>query len=146
MRIYTVEEAAEITGVSEGDILDAVRTGQLSAYHAMEPSFSVPYTDKSVRHRSYIGISADELDSIHPDLDHRWNLLALLADAGDEDEALHWIEGALLAWYGAVLDDPSDREAAGVVQGLEAFAGYLGLKKDGKRWDRPGATPLPAAA
>lgn len=146
MRIYTVEEAAEITGVSETDILDAVRTGQLWAYGAMEPSFPVPYTDKIVRHRSCIGISADELDSIHPDLDHRWTFLALLGQTSTEDEALSLIEDALLSWYGAALDDPGDREAAGVIQGLEAFAGYLGLRRDGTLLRQPEATPLRAAA
>jgi hypothetical protein len=145
MRIYTVEEASEITGVSATDILDAVRTGQLSAYGAMEPSFPVPYTDKRVRHRSYIGISADELDSIHPDLDHRWQCLAWLESVEDENDALHYVEQGLLAWYGAVLDDPNDREAAGVIQGLTAFASYLGLRQDGTR-DRSEAAPLRAAA
>ncbi len=146
MRIYTVEEAAEIIGVSQGNILDATRTGELVSYFDTEPSFPVPYTDKSIRHRSLIGISADALDSIHPDLEHRWQLLSSLSDVEDEDDARHYVERALLAWYGAALDDPSDREAAGVIECLTSFAGYLGLKRDGTMRKRSQGPTLAAAA
>lgn len=146
MRIYTVGEAAEIAGVSDGDVLDAVRTGELSCYTDTEPSFPVPYTRKCIRHRSLIGIAGDVLDFIHPDLEHRWQLLSSLADAENEDDARDYVERALLAWYGAALDDPSNREAAGVIECLTSFAGYLGLMRDGTVRKRSQEPALAAVA
>ena len=72
MRTYTIEEASVRSGVSETDILDALRAGELSAYAELEPAFQVPYTTKSVRHRSLLGVSADVFNFISPELLHRW--------------------------------------------------------------------------
>jgi hypothetical protein len=148
MRIYTVEEAAQIAVLNETDILDLVRAGELPSYTDAEPSFPVPYTRyNNVTHRSLIGISAESLSTINDlELEHRWQVLLRVGDAEDEDEARAYVQRALVLWYGAALDDPKDREAAGVIQGLEVFAGYLGLMRDGTIHKRPGATTLSAVA
>lgn len=135
MRIYKIEEAAEITNVSENDIVDAVRMGELSSYVEMEPSFIIPYTAKSIRHRNLMRICADEIEAILLDFSpNRREILVEFAAAEKSDggeELRDLIQRALLAWYGAVLDDPEDREAAGIIQGLAAVASFLGLREDG---------------
>ena len=133
VKFYTVEQAAEITGVPEVEIVDSVRTGAIKTYvgSTAEPTFPVPFTGEVVRHRSLIRFTEDELEEIHINLDHRWQYLTCLEADPDPDMARGYLQDALLAWYGAALDDPNDREAAGVIRCLKAFAGHLGLREDG---------------
>ncbi|WP_439544996.1 hypothetical protein [Sandarakinorhabdus sp.] len=132
MRIYTVKEAAEIRCVPEIEIIDAIRTGEIKATDAgsMGPSFPAPFTTNRIRHRDHLRISADELDQIHPDLCHRWQLLSCLGVAEKQD-ALDLLKAALTAWYGAALDDPNDREAWGVIDVLESWAMFMGAQSNG---------------
>ena len=142
VKIYSVEEASRITGVPEIEIIDSVRTGWVRTYFSSdaEPSFPVPYVGKVVRHRSLIRIAEDELEQIHVDLDHRWQHLDYLADEPDQETAIHHLKQALLAWYGAALDDPENREAAGVVRCLKVFACRFGLREDGSVEESPPAS------
>jgi hypothetical protein len=137
VKVYTVEEASRITGVPVVEIVDSVRTGAVRTYvgSTAEPAFPVPFTNASVRHRSLIRITEDELEFIHVDLDHRWQYLDCLESDRDPRMARGFLQDALIAWYGAALDDPGNREAAGVIRCLKAFAGHLGLREDGTAED-----------
>lgn len=112
----TVEQAAQMTGYSKCDIVDAIRQDALKAVPVA--GAQVTLNDGSwLAHQSHMMILPADLD-LHVRIGDFYNRHALLASL-IHDPFPKRVATALRVWRGAVLDKPSCRIALEVVGILE---------------------------
>lgn len=134
-RLYTVKEAARTAGMSEEDIVDLVRLGEITDCSNM---FAFTLDDGTeLRTRDRMRILADDIGFVIGRDSVRYELFSQLSDApalcsGPEnldEETEIAINNILQVWQGALFDDPDDREVEIVVLLLLAMHRNLQFRK-----------------